>query len=321
MSPSAQQVARLLVAIPYLQAHQGIGLDEAAQALGTTSRQLQHDLQVALFCGLPGGLPGDLIEVDLDAIADGVIWLSNAEVLAKPLRLTPDEAATLLAAVQTVREVAGPETYPAIDSTAAKLSTLSATVGPVVVSVAAGAEAIRATVSEAIIRGQQLRLTYDGRSRGSTTYPVVDPATVSLRDGYAYLEAWSLERGGWRSYLLDRVVTAEPTGVAAADHGSPPSRPDWLRAAGAAEVVLRLQPEAAWLAEYVPVQSHRETKDGLEITILVADPAWLRRLLLRLGGSAEVISPRAAADSAIQAARDALAAYQAAGLASDQPGR
>ena len=37
MSPSAQQVARLLVAIPYLQAHQGIGLDEAAQAPGTAS--------------------------------------------------------------------------------------------------------------------------------------------------------------------------------------------------------------------------------------------------------------------------------------------
>ncbi|MDO5285477.1 MAG: WYL domain-containing protein [Actinomycetia bacterium] len=321
MSTSAQQVARLLVAIPYLQARQGISLEEAARALGTTPQQLRKDLQVALFCGLPGGMPNDLFEVDLDAIDDGVVLLGNAEVLAKPLRLTPDEALTLLAAVQTVREVASPDTYPVIDSTVAKLQRLSTAEGEVLVSVAAGQEETRAQVTEAIARGQRLRLTYDGQSRGETTYPVVDPVTLSLRDGYVYLEAWSLDRCGWRTYLLDRLVAAEPTGERVVDHGPPPSRPDWLRAAGAAEVVLRLAPEATWLAEYVPVQSRRGTAEGLEVTILVADPAWLRRLLLRLGGGAEVVSPRGAADSAVRAARDALAAYQAAGLAGDQAGR
>ena len=43
------------------------------------------------LCGLPGGYPDDLIDVDLEALeGDGVIRVSNADYLARPLRLTPD---------------------------------------------------------------------------------------------------------------------------------------------------------------------------------------------------------------------------------------
>ena len=47
------------------------------------------------MCGLPGGYPDDLIDVDLDALegpdgvrTDGVIRVSNADYLARPLRLS-----------------------------------------------------------------------------------------------------------------------------------------------------------------------------------------------------------------------------------------
>ena len=62
-----------------------------------TRTSCSNDLKVLFMCGLPGGYPDDLIDVDIDALegpdglrADGVIRVSNADYLARPLRLTPD---------------------------------------------------------------------------------------------------------------------------------------------------------------------------------------------------------------------------------------
>ena len=50
------------------------------------------------------------------------------------------------------------------------------------------------------------------------------------------------------------------------------------------------------------------------MTLRVSDPAWLRGLLLRLGGHARVRAPAGAGDSAVEAAREALDQYAALGL-------
>lgn len=312
MSTSAEQVARLLALIPYLQQHQGVALSKVAAEFGVTAAQLRRDLEVAYFCGLPGGLPGDLIEVDMDAIeGGGVVNLSNAEMLLRPLRFTPDEAVALVLALQAIRAVAAPSTYGAVDGALAALRGLVGDAGErAVVSVAAGDDDVRAVIAGAIDGRRQVRLTYDGLARGETSYPIVDPRHVEVRDGAAYLEAWAIERGDWRTYRVDRIVAAEDTGERAVDHGTPPRRA-WLDpASGAAtEVTLWVSPRAAWVAEYYPSLATEPVEDGAHVVLLVADPTWLRWLLLRLGPDARVVSPLAAEASAIVAAREALAAY------------
>jgi proteasome accessory factor C len=50
--------------------------------------------------------------------------------------------------------------------------------------------------------------------------------------------------------------------------------------------------------------------DGsLRVTLKVADPALVRRLVLRLGGEVRVVEPPELADAVAQEARVALAAY------------
>ena len=49
------------------------------------------------------------------------------------------------------------------------------------------------------------------------------------------------------------------------------------------------------------------------MSLRVTDPAWLRGLLLRLGGGAGVVSPPGAGDSAAEAAQEALDQYAALG--------
>ena len=100
---SDAQLTRLLRLVPYLAANQGVSVDEAAAAFTTTPKQIVRDLEVLQFCGLPGGYFDDLFDVDIDAVREeGHIDFRNADVLARPLRLRPDEAASLLAALRLV---------------------------------------------------------------------------------------------------------------------------------------------------------------------------------------------------------------------------
>lgn len=66
----------------------GAAVAEVARVFDVTPRQLKSDLAVLWMVGLG---PGQLAEIDMDALdSDGVIHLSNAEFLARPMQFTPD---------------------------------------------------------------------------------------------------------------------------------------------------------------------------------------------------------------------------------------
>ena len=307
---SSSQVPRLLALVPYLQAHPDADLEATASVFDVTPRQLVADLKVLWFCGLPGGAPGDLIEVDMDALESGTIRLTNAEFLARPHRFTPEEAMSLVVALAALEEMADADLAPAVRSARAKLEgAVGGGTDKVAIAVSAGQESIRGQLADAIAAGVAVRLTYHGASRGVATTPVVDPARLGTRDGYGYLTAWAHERAGWRTYRLDRIVAVDPLEQATTDHGPAPAlasgwlddRPD------AVEVTLDLRPGGRWITEYHPLVATEELPDGLlRVRMRVADPGWFRRLLLRLGPAVARVDPPQAAASAIEAAREAL---------------
>jgi len=121
------QVARLLRLVPYLHARDQVSLDDAAGALGVPPAQLEKDLRVLFLCGLPGGYPDDLIDVDLDALeGEGVIRVSNADYLARPLRLTPTEASAIIVALRALRAGSAKDTREVVDRALAKLEAAAA---------------------------------------------------------------------------------------------------------------------------------------------------------------------------------------------------
>lgn len=308
---SAAQVSRLLALVPYLQQHPDADVRTVARVFHITPRQLLGDLNVLWFCGLPGGGPGDLIEIDMDAVeTEGRIRLSNADFLARPVRFTLDEAMALAVALRTLLEFGDTALKSAVTSALAKIEHV---VGAprVGVQLGAGADAVRDALADALARGVAVRLEYNGASRGATTHPLVDPARVAVRDGYSYLDAWSHDRGAWRTYRLDRIVAVTPTEQPVADHGQPPGwAGGWLdHRPDAVEVTLTLAPEGRWITEYYPVRAVEPAGDGVAATLLVADPVWLRRLLLRLGPAVLAVDPPEAAASAREAARAALSLY------------
>ncbi len=318
---SQTQVGRLLSLVPYLLSHDGVRVADVARDFGITAQQLMADLKVIYMCGLPGLMPGDLIEIDMDAAeGSGVIHLTNADFLARPLRLTVDEALALILALRTVREVAGPDEVKTVDSALVKLEAAAGEQARLAertsVQVTSASEQVREVIRQALDSGKRLDLTYDVASRAETTRRMVDPLRVFVLDGYAYLEAWCYSAKGVRAFRLDRIAAVESTKTDVAEHDVELKdlSTGWFASLADAPLVrLSLDPSSRWVAEYYPAESvfTPAGTDELLASFHVADPAWLRALLLRLGGGARVLSPKGAGVSAAEAADEALGQYEA----------
>ncbi len=319
---SQAQVRRLLSLVPYLRDHDGAKLTDVAEAFGISVKTLRDDLNVLWMCGMPGLTPGDLIDIDMDAVeTEGKIHLSNADYLPRPLRLSNDEALALMLALRTLREIAGRGRRDAIDRALVKLDAAGGdqSTDRAEVSVAAGREEIQARVADGLQRGKRLDLTYDVASRAETTRRMVDPLRLFVLDGASYLDAWCYLADDLRTFRLDRMAAVGVTDVDVAPH------PDvvlkdlsggWFSSlADAPLVTLELEPWSSWVAEYYPTESVSSRSDGgLTVSLRVSDPAWLTGLLLRLGGGAKVVAPTGAGEAAAEAAREALDQYAALGL-------
>jgi proteasome accessory factor C len=292
-------------------------MTDVAVAFGISVKTLREDLSVLWMCGMPGLTPGDLIDIDMDAVdGEGVIHISNADYLTRPLRLSTDEALALVLALRTLREIAGPGKRDAVDRALKKLDAAAGHVPATeqaTVAVTAARDDIQARVNDGLQRGKRLDLTYDVASRAETTRRMVDPLRIFVLEGYGYLEAWCYSANALRTFRLDRIAAAEVTSIDVAPHEvqlKDLSTGWWEALKDAPLVTLELEPSAAWVAEYYPTEAVSvRPGGGLIVSLHVTDPAWLRSLLLRLQGEARVLAPEAAGDSAAEAAREALDQY------------
>jgi proteasome accessory factor C len=309
------QVGRLLRLVPYLHARDQVSLEEAARVLGVPEDQLDKDLRVLFLCGLPGGFPDDLIDVDLDALeGEGVIRVSNADYLARPLRLTPTEASAIIVALRALRSGADPDTREVVDRALAKLEAAAAGSTPLVDpgDDVPGTLALRAQLEDAARRRRQVRVTYYVPARDEESERVVDPHGVVTHHGVAYLDAYCHSAEAPRLFRLDRIHEAT---VLDSEITTDPSEPRDLSDGvfggdEATRVTLLLQPEARWVEEYYSVEEVRPRPEGgSEVDLLVGDERWLQRLLLRLTPYAEVLTPAHYGDGAAEVIRRALALY------------
>jgi proteasome accessory factor C len=267
------------------------------------------------MCGLPGDGPGDLIDVNWHGDR---VTLSNADEIARPLRLTPEEALALVAALRVLSDVPGIVERGAIDRALAKLEAAAGTAGTadrVVAAPSAGADATIVTAAtDALARGRRLRLRYWVPARDEATDREVDPLRLFTSDGIAYLAAWCYRVEDLRTFRLDRVLEATvldvPVDVAdetrrrALDAGLFTPAPDDRL------VTFSLDPAARWVADYYPCEDVEERGDGgLVVRLRVRDDAWVRRIALGLAGVGRVIDPPELSGEIRDVAVAALAAY------------
>ncbi len=312
-----EQVGRLLALVPYLHQRGEVRVAEAAAALGVDAAQLDKDLRVLFMCGLPGGFPDDLINVDLDALeGEGIIRVDNADYLARPVRFGPSEAAALVVALRALEQSASPRTRDVVERTLAKLEAAGAASAARKIHVAAesspGAELVP-VLQGAIDRGHQLEISYYVPSRDDQANRIVEPRAITRVGNAVYLDAWCHSAHGDRAFRVDRIVSAVELPDAVSERAAQPRdlSGGWFRGDGdTVAVTLRLQSDAQWVPEYYPVTDSAAGPDGaVDVVLDVASEAWLRQLLFRVAPHASVIAPREFAESFIADAHAALGLY------------
>ncbi|GAA3490429.1 MULTISPECIES: helix-turn-helix transcriptional regulator [Streptomyces] len=309
------QTRRMLSLVTYLRERPGAYIEDVARAFGITQDELISDLDVLPMCGT-SFRGGDLLDIDTDGER---IWWHNPDDVAEPLRLAADEATALLVAARAVSTLPGLREgdRQALLRATAKLEAAAGEAAGASSRLSVTFESeggVFADVDRAISERRRLWLRYYSPARDELTEREVDPIRL-FAVGHTYMEAWCRLSEARRTFRLDRVAE-----IKLLDEPSAPPRIE-LRdlseglvqpAAEDPEVVVEVGPGGRWVAEYYPHDSAEELPDGgLRVTLRTPDPASLRRLALRLGRDGRIVSPAGLAVSAREAAREALAAYEA----------
>jgi proteasome accessory factor C len=267
--------------------------------------QLDDDLALVLMIGVPPYSPGDYLDVDEDDA--GGVTIRLAEHFRRPLRLTAAEGLALLAAGRALLAVPGSDPEGPLATALAKLEG-ALELPDLVVDVSEPDQL--AAVRSAVTAHARIEIDYlSGRDELTTRR--VDPEVVFFATGQWYVGAYCHRARDERMFRVDRIravrvteETFEPgaTGFETGDVFRPrPADP---------RVTLRLAPEAAWVPEAFPAESVTEREDGsLDVVLAVSEPAWLERLLVRLGPEARVLAPSTLRDVDREAARRILRRY------------
>jgi proteasome accessory factor C len=309
-----ERLPRLLALVPYLQARPGIDVAQAAADFGVSEAQLRRDLTLLWMCGLPGHGPGDLIDISFEGETVSVVFDAG---MSRPLRLTAEEALALVVALRTLSETPGLADTDAVQRALAKVE--AAAGGAIDDSTVAVEldhdQRLLPVLQRAIDNGRALRLRYYSASRDETGERTVDPLRLFEADGRSYLEAWCRQAEGMRVFRLDRIedvttldeAALVPDGVQPRDLSEGVFQP----ASEHLLVDLRLGEAYAWVADYYPAEDVVDEGAGLRVSLRVADPGWVRALVLGSAGQVEVLSPDWLAEGIRSEAARALAAYAA----------
>lgn len=309
-SRTAERLRRLLALVPYVVRHPGTPMEELTRLFGVREPELTEDLNLLFLTGLPPYGPGELIDVEIE---EGRVWISMADYFSRPVRLTRAEA---LALYLRCTELMGHPGLAELEALRSARGKLEASLGPpgdlrAEVQEAGGRAAPLAAVRAAAAARERVEIDYYSAARDEVTTRRIDPEQVFGAIGNWYVAAWCHLAGAERLFRVDRVREVRPTGETFEPRGLlGRGRPLYAPSSRDVRVRLRLGPGARWVSEYYEVEEAVEQGGGLEVVLPTKDLAWTAKLVLRLGGEAEVLEPEELRDLARAAAGETLALYR-----------
>lgn len=308
------RLVRLLGIVAYLDGAGPVPVEELAARFGVSAAQVREDVDALWVSGTPGYWPDDLIDFDADSIEHGVVRLTEARGMTRPLRLGTREAVALVAALRAMRETAAVQADPARAAVVSSaLDKLTAATGEAAAALDVrlapdGDPAVVAAVTSALAAGHRLAIRYV-TAADEVSDREVDPVRLVTQDEASYLLAWCHRAQGRRTFRIDRILASRETDVPVEEHDVDPDV-DFTPTGDAPVATLVLTSAARWIAEEVPTESVRTLPDGtIEVRVRVTNPAWLRGLLLARARHVLSVSPPEVADDVAHVAARALAAY------------
>ncbi|MHA7304168.1 helix-turn-helix transcriptional regulator [Arthrobacter sp. TMN-49] len=317
---SRDRLIRLLSMVPYLVANPGVDEAEVLAEFSISAAEWARDRDTLNVSGRPGYLHGDLMDVTTEA---GHVFIRDAETLASPLRLTQEEACSVLVGLQALTALPGTEQAKTLNAAIESLSEvageeawLADAVGLQLIS-GPEVETI-ATLQNAILNKRACTMTYLVRTRDELGVRMVEPVRLFSVDALWYLRAWCLKAGELRSFRVDHIKELSDAGAQEHTRATelpwqpstgvydPGSEDHQVQLVAAAAAVQRLGP--AYNASLFELP-HGEV--GLRL--LVGDTATLAPLMARLGGQVRVVGPSAVRAETVDWLARASASYDAVG--------
>ncbi|MCU0725220.1 MAG: WYL domain-containing protein [Planctomycetes bacterium] len=325
MSDSGMRLLRkVLTILPFVQRNQGIRVSELATLTGIPEAEIVRDLpDLVNLCGVPPYSPMDLVDL---AVEGDRVTIRFADAYRRPVRLTLREALALEMALsgwekeregpfrnavrairEKVRRACSPEVAKSMEQASERI---------VAAPPPGLAGRMVGVLKDALARQREVTLTYFSRSQGRLSRRVVRPYGIYEQRGHWYAVAFDTEKKRLRTFRADRIKDAGTTGrdyeipeefdVAAFRREEPPE-PE----AGATEVLLRFEEEAARFAEEgFPAQEKKRFADGsLRAVVRTGGRAWIISELLRWGARVMVESPPDVVADLVDRARRTLERY------------
>lgn len=310
------RLRRLLVMLPWLMEVGEVPLADVARRFDMSEAQVQSDLELVAMCGLPPFVD-EMIDVFVD---DGIVFVGVPRLFTRPLRLTAPEAFSLLTSARAAMELPGADPAGALGRGLAKLAAVLADAGLDTASNAGGDDdtagvvvdltrpALTDDLVEAAATGTELAIGYYSPARAEMTSRSIVPRHVFADAGNWYVLADDDRSQERRTFRIDRIESAEPTGrTVDVETTTRPRR--FFDDADVARATIRLAPAAQWVLDQYPVDEVVDLADGVvEARLPVSGDRWLAKLLIRLGPDAVLVDP-ADANPAATTARTVLERY------------
>jgi len=272
--------------LPWVIANPGVRVDEVAERFGYSGKELTEDLNLVFVCGLPGYGPGDLMDAYID---EDEVVVDMADYFSASPRLTPAEALTLLSSGMAL--LSAGLASDALERGVAKLQRALLPGGDdsLVVDLPIEPDLVP-LLRGAVQVGHTVTITYSGLASGLTTERTIEPWSVFSALGNWYVRGQCRLAEGERVFRVDRIrdaVVREETFAKPAE--SPEPVIDYSPGVDDVHAVIRLSPEARWVADYYPVDVVEDGPQGLTVRFSASAPLVAARLLVRLGPSAELV--------------------------------
>lgn len=302
------RLIRLLSMVPYLVSNPGVDEAEVMAEFGITATEWAKDKDTLNVTGLPGYYHGDLMDVTTES---GQVFIRDAETLASPLRLTQEEASSVLIGLRALTAIPGTEQAIALDHAISALTRVAGEDAWLAdaVGLELFSEQLMGTISalqDAIMQGNACAITYLVRSRDELSERIIEPRKLFSVDAAWYVRAWCRKAGEMRSFRVDHIKDLSDSGPR---ENLDASLSQWqphtsVYDPGSDDVSVQLVAEPTTALRLAPAYNAQlfNVAEGLVgLSLLVGDPVTIGPLMARLGGTAWVAGP--------QQLRDACAAW------------
>lgn len=148
-------------------------------------------------------------------------------------------------------------------------------------------------VRGAIESGERIKIHYTPATADESQERTIEPREIRVLNGHAYVRAFCLTRGAWRTFRVDRINDVVAKSPADEPRAADPV-PNWLTAVGesGSDVVVVVEASSRWIFEPLPNAQWRALDDGRHaVRFRVADRTFLDHLMVQAGPGAVVATP------------------------------